>query len=136
MLAGAILFDLYVHDFAVSWSHDTVQRALVMAATNGMLIIVGAFMLYGRRIDPHQSTDDRVQRMSIGLKSLLYVSMALSVFIAVTAADDVYRMDAIEATLLSVYFQVVALLSLGYVLSNIDPDKLDFDVYKNDAATA
>ena len=133
--AGAILFDLYVHDFAVTWGHDTVQRALVMAATNGLLAVVGAFTLYGRKMDPHQSSDDRLQRISVGLKSFLYVSMALSVFIAVTAADDVYRMDPIDATLLSVYFQVVALLSLGYVLSSINPDELDFDVYKNDAAT-
>lgn len=135
LFAGAILFDLYVHGFRVSWGHDTIQRALVMTATNGLLIIVGAFTLYGRKQDPHQSSVDRVQHMSVGLKSLLYVSMALSVFIAIAAADDLYDLDFIGATILSIYFQVIALLSLGFVMRSIDPDEIDFDVYKSDAAT-
>jgi len=134
LFAGAIIFDLYVHDFAVSWGHDTIQRALVMTATNGLLASVGAWSLYGRKLDPHQSAEDRIQRISVTLKSSLYISMALSVFIAMTAADDMYNMDFIDALIVSVYFQVVSLLSLGYTLSNIKPDEIDFDVYRNDTA--
>ena len=136
LFAGAILFDLYVHDFAVAWGHDTIQRALVMAVTNGLLAIVGAWTLYGRKLDPHQSAEDRIQRISVSLKSLIYVSMALSVFIAITAADDVYNVDAVDALIMSVYFQSIALFSLGYTLRNLKLDEIDFDVYKNDAAVA
>lgn len=136
LFAGAIIFDLYVHDFAVSWGHDTVQRAIVMTLTNGFLALVGAWNLYGRRLDPHQSAEDRIQRISVSLKSLLYVSMALSVFIAIVAADDIYNLDFIDAAIMSVYFQAIALLSLGYTLRSIKPDEIDFDVYKNDATTA
>ena len=134
LFAGAILFDLYVHDFAVSWGHDTIQRALVMSVTNGMLFVVGAWNIYGRKLDPHQSTADRTQRISVNVKSLLYISMALSVFIAVTAADDMYKLDAIDALIMSVYFQGIALLSLGYTLNNLKPDEIDFDVYRKDVA--
>lgn len=136
LFAGAILFDLYVHDFAVTWSHDTIQRALVMAVTNGLLAIVGAWTLHGRKLDPHQSAEDRIQRMSVNLKSFLYVSMALSVFIAITAADDVYNLDAVDAVIMSVYFQAITLLSLGYTLRNLKLDDIDFDVYKNDVTAA
>ncbi len=136
LFAGAILFDLYVHDFAISWGHDTIQRALVMAVTNGLLAIVGAWTLHGRKLDPHQSAEDRIQRMSVNLKSLIYVSMALSVFIAIIAADDVYNLDAVDAVIMSVYFQAIALLSLGYTLRNLKLDDIDFDVYKNDVAAA
>jgi len=136
LFAGAILFDLYVHDFAVTWGHDTIQRALVMAVTNGLLAIVGAWTLHGRKLDPHQSAEDRIQRMSVNLKSFLYVSMALSVFIAITAADDVYNLDAVDAVIMSVYFQAITLLSLGYTLRNLKLDDIDFDVYKNDVAAA
>lgn len=130
--AGAILFDLYVHDFAVSLGHDTIQRALVMGATNMMLALVGLWTLYGRKKDPHLSAEDKAHHTSVTLKSLLYVSIVLSVFIAVTAADDVFNMGAVSATMISIYFQVIALLSLGYVLNNIKTDELDFDVYKED----
>ncbi len=136
LFAGAILFDLYVHDFAVTWGHDTIQRALVMAVTNGLLAIVGAWTLHARKLDPHQSAEDRIQRMSVNLRSLLYVSMALSVFIAITAADDAYNLDAVDAVIMSVYFQAIALLSLGYTLRNLKLDDIDFDVYKNDVAAA
>ena len=135
LFAGAIVFDLYAHDFTVTWGHDTVQRAIVMTLTNGLLACVGAWNLYGRKLDPHQSTEDRVRRISVGLKSLFYVSMALSVFIALSAADDIYNLDFVAAVIMSVYFQVIALLSLGYTLSSIRTDEIDFDVYKNDTAT-
>ncbi len=136
LFAGAILFDLYVHDFAVTWGHDTIQRALVMAVTNGLLAIVGAWTLHGRKLDPHQSAEDRIQRMSVNLKSMIYVSMALSVFIAITAADDAYNLDAVDAVIMSVYFQAVSLLSLGYTLRNLKLDDIDFDVYKNGVTAA
>lgn len=136
LFVAAILFDFYAHDFAVSWGHDTVQRAIVTGVTNGLLLIVGAWNLYGRKLDPHQSSADRFHRLSITLTSLLFVSMALSVFIAITAADDIYSLDAFDALIMSVYFQAIALLSLGFTLSNIKLEEIDFDVYRNDAAAA
>ncbi|MGB5165830.1 MAG: hypothetical protein WBN09_12275 [Woeseiaceae bacterium] len=134
LLAGAILFDLYVHDFAVSLGHDTVQRAIVMIVTNGLLAALGAWHLYGRKLDPHQSADDRAHHISVSLKSFLFVSMALSVFIGVTAADDKYNMEPVEAVIMSIYFQAIALLSLGFSLSSLKVDEINFDVYREDVA--
>ena len=62
--------------------------------------------------------------------------MVLSVFIAVTAADDMYKLDFLDAAIMSIYFQAIAYFSLGYTLRSIKLDAIDFDVYKNDAATA
>ncbi len=134
LFVGAIVFDLYIHDFDVTWGHDSVQRALVLFGTNFLMALIGAWNLYGQKLDPHQSTEDRIQRISVSLKSLLFVSMALSVFIAVTAADDIFDLAFIEAVIMSVYFQAIAVLSLGYSLQNIKLDEIDFDVYKNGAA--
>ena len=134
IFAGAILFDLYVHGFDVGWGHDTVQRALVMAGTNGLLALVGAWHLYGRKKDPHQSPEDRAHIVAVNLKAGLYVSILLSVFIAITAADDIYNLDFIDATLISVYFQAISMLSFGYVLRSIKVEDIDFGVYKSDTA--
>ena len=60
--------------------------------------------------------------------------MALSVFIAIEALDDMIMMDPLDAVILSVYFQVIALLSLGYTIKNIKCDDIDFEVYRSDAA--
>ncbi len=55
----------------------------------------------------------------------------MSAFIAV---GDIYNLDAIEAVIMSVYFQVIAVFSIGYSLHNINPDEIDFEVYKNKTA--
>ena len=132
--AGAILFDLYAHDFDVSWVHDTVQRAIVMTVTNGLLAVIGVWNLYGRKLNPHQSADDRIQIISVNLKSLFLISIVLSAFIAVSAADDIYNLDAFDAVIMSVYFQIIALFSIGFSLHSIKPEEIDFDVYKKETA--
>ena len=132
-LVGSIIFDLYVHDFNVSFGHDTVQRGMVLIVTNLFLAAVGAWNLYGRKQDPHQSFEDRARRVKASVTSLLYVSIALSVYFISAAADDLYNLDFLDATLLSVYFQAIVILSIGHILRAIRPEDIDFDVYKNDA---
>lgn len=134
LYAGAVFFNLYVYDFAVGWSHDAIQRILVLTGTNLLLALLGFWTLRASKSDPHQAFADRHHRISVGLKSIFYVSMALSVFIAIEALDDMIMMDPLDAVILSVYFQVIALLSLGYTIKNIKCDDIDFEVYRSDAA--
>jgi hypothetical protein len=58
----------------------------------------------------------------------------MGAFFTMTAAGDKYNLDFVDATISSVYFQAIALLSLGYTLKNIKPEEIDFDVYKSDTA--
>ena len=132
--AAAILFDLYIHNFEFIWGSDTVVRTIVLTVTNLFVAIVGAFTLYGRTRDPYQSSVDRSRKLSASLTSLLYCSMALSVFFVTAAADDVYDIDYLDAILMSVYFQAVVWLSLGHILRAVKVEDIDFDVYKNDVA--
>ena len=132
--ASAILFDLYAHDFEIIWGHDTVERAIVLTLTNLFLAGVGAFTLYGRTRDPYQSSADRSRKVSASMSTMLYCSMALSVFFVTAAADDLFDIDYLDAVVMSVYFQGVVLLSLGNMLSNAKVKDIDFDVYKEDAA--
>ena len=131
---AAILFDLYVHDFIFQWGHDTIQRAMVMTATNGFLAAMGAWHLYGRKLDPHQAFDDRAKQITAILKSMLYVSMAISVFFMMAAADDVFAMDFLDAPLLSLYFQVIVFVSVGHVLRTLRVEEMNFEVYKEDVS--
>lgn len=128
----AITFDLYVHDFVFQWGHDTIQRAIVLTVTNLFLAAFGAWHLYGRKLDPHQAFGDRAKLITANLKALLYSSMALSIYFMTAAADDVFDMDFLDASLLSLYFQVVALVTLGHVLRSLRLEDIDFEVYKED----
>lgn len=129
----SVLFDFYANDFRVSWDSDAAQRTITFTITNLLLAAVGAWNLLGRRQDPHQSAQDRERRIKAALNSLIYVSMAMSVYSFTASADDLYNLDFIDAFLISVYFQVIVVLSLGHMLRSVRPDDINFDVYRNDA---
>jgi len=128
----AIIYDLYVHDFVFQWGHDTIQRAMVLTLTNIFLAAFGAWHLYGRKLDPHQAFGDRAKLITANLKALLYASMAMSIYFMTAAADDVYDLDFLDASLLSLYFQVVAFVTLGHVLRSVQIGDIDFEVYRED----
>ena len=134
LFAGAILADLFAHDFAPSWEGGTFGRAITLIVSNGIMAAIGWWNLTGRKLDPHQSAENRYQRAAVTVKSLLYISMAMSLFIAVTAVDDLYNLDFLDAVIMSVYFQAIALVSVGIPMNNIRLEEIDFDVYKNDVA--
>ena len=131
LFAGAILMDLYAHQFTISWGHDTIQRTLVFTVANILLATVGARLLYGKKLNPHQTADERIRLIKTSLSSFLYLSIAMSVFLMTQAADDLYNLDFLDATIMSLYFQIVVFLSLGRTLRNMRLEDIDFDVYKN-----
>lgn len=135
MYVGAILVDLYAHQFTISWGHDTVQRTLVFTITYLLLAAVGAWLLYGKKLNPHQTASERIRFIKTSLHSFLYLSMAMSVFWMMQAIGDIVSLNFLDATIMSLYFQLVIILSLGRTLRNMRLEDIDFDVYKNSPAT-
>jgi hypothetical protein len=131
---GAILVDLYAHDFNVSWGHDTIQRTLIFTLYNLFIAGIGAWNIYGKKLNPHQSADDRARQIKTTLHAFIYVSLAMNLFWITQAADDVFDIDYLDAIIMSVYFQVIVLLSLGTVLRNMKLEDINFEVYKNSPA--
>lgn len=129
-IAMAFLFDLYINDFRTSGESDVLVRAAVNIGTNLFLVALGGWMLYARNPNPHQASSDRTKQVGASLRSFAYVSIALSVYMMVGAADDVYAIDYLDAALMSIYFQVIVCLSLGHLLRCQPLEKLNFDVYK------
>jgi hypothetical protein len=134
LFIATIFVDLYVHDFLIQWGHDTVERAVLLTATNIFMACVGAWNLYGRKQNPHQAHGDRARQTKVHLNSMLYASMAMSVYFMTAAADDAFDLDFLDAILLSLYFQVIVVVSIGHVLRSLKLEDINFDVYKKDAA--
>lgn len=135
MFVAVIGFDLAVNDFHLDWGSDAVQRDLTMLGTNAFMALLGLWYLYGRKLDPYQASDDRVRQVRVQLNSLLLVSAAFSAFLMFKTANDVFNMDALDAPLMSLYFQVIFAFSIGYMLRSINPADIDFSVYTNHPAT-
>ena len=100
--------------------------------TNGFIAALGAWILYGRKPNPHQATEDRTRQIGASLRSFAYLSITMSVFTMLNAADQRYDLDYLDAALLSIYFQVVVCLSLGYILRCKSLTDLNFEGYRAD----
>ena len=61
------------------------------------------------------------------------MSIGASLFLMLTKGINEYNLDYLEPALMSLYLQFVILIGLGSMLRNIRVEKLDFDVYRNDA---
>ncbi len=83
-----------------------------------------------------EAAPTKFSTLTLSLSSFLYISIAMSVFFMLQAVDDVYDMDFLDATLLSVYFQVIVLLSIGHVLRSQRVEDMNFDVYKEKGKVA
>jgi len=128
-----LLIEFYVNNPADRWSSDSVSRVVSTVLVNCFFIAIGAFSLYGPKQDPYQTQKTRAHIVSIALKTLAFSSMAISIFMAVNAINDGLSSDAYEALIISIFLQVIAVISFGYTLSKTQPRKQDFDVYREEA---
>lgn len=136
LFASAVLLDLYANQFIVSLNRDVGERILILTLTNLLLAGIGVWLMYGKKLNPHQTADDRAKHIKTSLHSFLYVSMALSVYWMTQAADDMYNLDFLDAAIMSVYFQAIAALSIGTLLRNTKLEDIDFEVYRDSPAAS
>ena len=134
MYIASILLDLYWHQFNIHWGHDTVQRAIVITAGNLLFALIIIWNLYGKPLNPHQAYKDRAKQIEFAVKSLVFVSIAMSVFFMTTAAGDAFDLDSFEPSIASLYFQLIVWISLGTMLRTLRIDDINFEVYKEDVS--
>ncbi|MCH9648115.1 MAG: hypothetical protein K0U98_07750 [Deltaproteobacteria bacterium] len=129
---AAIFLDLYGKQFVLRWS--SFDSAAVITGSNLFFIALGARHLYGKKQDPHQAPGDRERQIATNLTSYLYVSLAVSIFFMTVAADNIFQLDFLDATLMSLYFQAIVFFSCGHVLRRLKLGEVNFDVYKEEEA--
>lgn len=104
----------------------------VIALSIGVLflVLIGAWALRGRKLDPHQDAGDRAKQISTTLHAMGYLITAACAFTVYKTVEDAYAIASHDAIAMSIYMQIVALLSIGTVLREVDPRDLDFSVYR------
>ncbi len=134
MYIASMLLDLYWHQFNIHWGHDTIERAIVLTAGNLFFAVLIIWRLYGKKLDPHQAYKDRTRQIELAVKSLVFMSIAMSVFFTTIAAGDVFDLDSFEPSIASLYFQLIVWISLGTMLRTLRIDDINFEVYKEDVS--
>lgn len=129
-----IILDLYWHDFTYEWGGDILIRAFTLSLCNVLFMLIVRFNLHGKKLNPHQSYEDRSRQVEAVSRTLAYLSIVMSLFFIYTSAADVYDLNAYEHVVMSAYFQIIALLSIGNIIWGQPLENLNFDVYKADVS--
>lgn len=110
----------------------------VILLTMGVLFLalIGAWALRGRKLDPHQDAADRAKQISTTLHAIGYLVTAACAFTLFKTVEDAYALASSDAIAMSIYLQLVALLSIGTVLRKTDPREMDFSVYRRTGPVA
>lgn len=124
---------LYADGFQLSLGRDAVQMIGVLVFANLFIGAFAGYALYGRKLNPHQTSAERNRQLGLQLRSSFYCSIIMSVFLMFSAADDLFELDFLDATLLSLYMQAIGWMSIGLMLNGCRVEDVNFEVYREDA---
>lgn len=129
-----VLFIFAVHDFNVDIDGKPVLMSLIVLAGNIIFAGIIVFLLYGKKLDPYQDNKDRTLKIKYSITPLMYVSIAVSVYAGVQVAINQFNLDFLEPIMMSIYCQLITLVTMTIQLNNIRIEDLNFEVYKKDTA--
>jgi hypothetical protein len=122
------VFIAWFRQFDYPW-FGGFQNNLIITGLNVFFASILLWYMYGKKLNPHQSEDDRMRiTRSIGTVMCL-VSIAVTLYAVVTIYLSAEDARAFQPFARSVYFQVIILLSV----QTYRVDLLDFDVYRGEA---
>ncbi len=131
-----LLFFNSLEPFQFNFSNDTLIILLSLSLSNFLYIIIIFWNLYGKKLDPHQASKDRIHQIKVTIKSLVYMSIGAAIFLMITKGINVFDLDHWEPTLMSIFLQFTILIGLGSMLRNIRIENLDFEVYKEEVSAS
>ena len=134
MNIACIFYYLYIDQFQLYWGSDTLVISIALIAMNSLFAGIIYWNLYGKKQDPYQSVKDRIRQIENTVKSLVFVSIGASIFIMVTAGINEFDLDYLEPSIMSIYLQLIALVSVGATLRTLRIEDINFDVYKEDVS--
>ncbi len=135
MLALYLTFNLYRNDFDLSLGSDGFITLVAILGVHIYFAAIVIWIVYGKKVNPHMENKDRERHIGGVAKTTYYVSLAISTFLLIYGLLQHYKLDPWEPVALSLYFQLCIFLGIGTMLKENKLEKLNFDVYRNDAKT-
>ena len=133
MFAIYITFNFYRNNFDLSLGSDGLITLVAIVGVHIYFTIIVVWMMYGKKLDPHQEAKDRDRHIGGVVRTTFYVSIAVSTFLLIYGLLQHYQLDPWEPVALSIYFQLCAYLGLGTILKVNNIEKINFEVYRDDA---
>jgi hypothetical protein len=112
------------------WSSGAFENISIIFATNVFFGLMIYWMIYGRKLDPYQADKDRLQGIKVNVKSAIYISIAVSVFLSVQMLIKIYDARFLQPVVMSLYCQLIVWFSTKTRLDGLKLENIDFSVYK------
>ncbi len=132
LYAAQLVYYLYWKDFTVSDDPEAIATIAGIAAMNLIYIGVVIRIMYGKRLDPHQSEKDKLKTIGIVVKSTLAASIGVSIFLIINLYVQTHDLHHYQPILMSIYFQLIVSIGLNIEFNNYRVDDVDFEVYRAD----
>jgi hypothetical protein len=116
---------VYIDQFNYDWFGGYVNLAGI-SLVNALFAGISYWHTVGKKLNPHESADDRATRIATVAKIMALTSIAATVFVSITIALSMFEVRYLLSVALSVYFQLLAIV--GFQAYRIKYQ--DFDVYK------
>ena len=114
-------------------SADVLVQLAASILCNLLLGGIIFWNLFGKKLDPYQSPRDRDRQIGFAIKSMFYISIALSLYLLALKLMTVFELAYLEILLNSLYFQLIGAFSIITTLRILDVKDINFDVYKKEA---
>jgi hypothetical protein len=131
---ACILFFYNLHQFQFHLSNDTFVIAISLTASNILFAGIIYWNLYGKKLNPYQTSGDRLKQLEVTIKSLVFMSIMASSFLMILEGIEAFELDYLVASLMSLYLQFTVVIGLGSLLRNLRVENIDFKVYKEDVS--
>ena len=126
-----LLFAFTIVFYRYGFSEKFYTNTGIILATNLFFAGLIYWNIYGTKMDPYQTNKDRIKVLKVTVTSMTYVSIAVSVFLAVQMLINMFDLDFLEKSIMSVYCQLIVWASVGSRLKQLKIENIDFDVYKS-----
>lgn len=126
-------FSAYPNQFYLG--SKATNMIAVLTCGNLFFAAIILWNIYGKKLDPYQANKDRNRQISLTVKSLIFISIAATVFLMISIIVDVFYLDHLIPTFLSMYYILLAIISFRTLIPALQIDDTDFEVYKEKSAT-
>lgn len=123
-----IFFELYLSDF--TFNRDASIKIATVTLVNVLFTILAMANLYGKKRDPYQDEHERNKQTAFVFTSFVFISIFMTIYLMMHSWVNVYELNYVEILINSLYFQVLALFSIGALLGRLKIEQINFNVYK------
>ncbi len=126
-----VLFIIYIEQFGFPWFGgylNIVGITAIHGFFGGMIVR----LMYGKRKDPYQASEDRERQIELGVKSMIFVGIAATLFVMLEIGLHALDLQNHSGTIMSLYFQLIALVSFR----EFRIEDTDFEVYRPEPVVA